>query len=212
LSSSISPAGVERSGALGRMGEALEAAKRARDAGHDVHQVREMLRAAQSAFQAGDYPTATRVADQVLDICSALPVRSPGQPSKAETLDRMIQALEASKQSRDSGNNVKQLRAMLKTARSAFEAGDYTTAMRVADQILEICRAQSAPSARGPPRSVVRRRINEAHRAMKKRRRRGFSIDQSTELLRRARAAFEGGDFLSAMDLANQALELSGSG
>jgi hypothetical protein len=60
-----STTGSERTAALSRMVAALEAAKRARDSGHNVQQVRGMLKAARSAFEAGDYPTAARLADQV---------------------------------------------------------------------------------------------------------------------------------------------------
>ena len=62
-----STTGSERAAALSRMVAALEAAKKARDSGHNVQQVRGMLKAARSAFEAGDYTTAARFADQVLD-------------------------------------------------------------------------------------------------------------------------------------------------
>jgi len=127
---------------------------------------------------------------------------------RAAALSRMVAALEAAKKARDSGHNVQQVRGMLKAARSAFEAGDYTTAARFADQVLETCGDQSVRAAGGPPRAVVLERISEALRATKKRKRRGFNVEQSQQLLRQARVAFESGDYRTAMDLADQALQL----
>jgi threonine dehydratase len=60
-----------------------------------------------------------------------------GSPSRSATLDRMTQALEMAKQARDRGVDVKELRKTLKFARAAFEAGDYATAMQLADRIIE---------------------------------------------------------------------------
>src|SRR5712692_1351590 len=125
---------------------------------------------------------------------------------RADALSRMTAALEAAKNARDSGHNVQQVRGMLKAARSAFEAGDYATALRVADQVLDTCRDQTVRGAGGPPRAVVVKRMSDALRATKKRKSRGFNVDQSHELLRQARAAFESGDYRAAMDLADQAL------
>jgi len=121
----------------------------------------------------------------------------------------MVAALEAAKKARDSGHNVQQVRGMLKAARSAFEKGDYATAARSADQVLEVCRDKSVRAAGGPPRAVVLERMSDALRATKKRKRRGFNVEQSNELVKQARAAFESGDYRTAMDLADQALQLS---
>jgi len=134
---------------------------------------------------------------------------SPTGAERAAALSRMVVALEAAKKARDSGHNVQQVRGMLKAARSAFEKGDYETAARFADQVLETCRDQSVRAARGPPRAVVLERMSDALRATKKRKRRGFNVEQSNELLKQARAAFESGDYRTAMDLADQALQLS---
>src|SRR5256885_8833663 len=68
---------------------------------------------------------------------------SPTGAERAAALSRMVAALEAAKKARDSGQNVQQVRGMLKAARSAFEKGDYETAARFADQVLETCRDQS---------------------------------------------------------------------
>src|SRR2546428_3694266 len=105
---------------------------------------------------------------------------------RAAALSRMVAALEAAKKARDSGHNVQQVRGMLKAARSAFEAGDYTTAARFANQGLGTCGDQSAPAAGGPPRAVVLARMSAAPRATKKRERRGFKVQQNQGLLRQA--------------------------
>ena len=48
----------------------------------------------------------------------------------------MTKALETAKKARDAGRNVSEIRKTLKQARAAFEAGDYDTAARLADEIL----------------------------------------------------------------------------
>src|SRR2546425_11808236 len=78
---------------------------------------------------------------------------------RAAALSRMVAALEAAKKARDSGHNVQQVRGMLKAARSAFEAGDYTNAARVADQGLGTCRGQAVCAAGGAPRGGVLERV-----------------------------------------------------
>src|SRR5256885_14874706 len=70
---------------------------------------------------------------------------------RAAALSRMVAALEAAKKARDSGHNVQQVRGMLKAARSAFEAGDYTNAAPVAAQGLDTRREQSGRAAGGAP-------------------------------------------------------------
>jgi hypothetical protein len=57
--------------------------------------------------------------------------------SRTEALDRMTRALETAKRARDAGRNVSEIRKILKQARSAFEAGEYDTAVRLADEILK---------------------------------------------------------------------------
>jgi len=74
---------------------------------------------------------------------AAPPVPRPGAagpPGRSATLDRMTRALEMAKQARDRGMDVKETRKALKQARAAFEAGDYPTAMHLADRIIEQCR------------------------------------------------------------------------
>src|SRR3989441_13373538 len=86
---------------------------------------------------------------------------------RAAALSRMVAALEAAKKARDSGHNVQQVRGMLKAARSAFEAGDYTTAARFADQGLGTCGGQSGCAAGGAPRAVVFERGSQTLRPPK---------------------------------------------
>ncbi len=57
--------------------------------------------------------------------------------TRAEALDRMTRALETAKKARDSGRNVSDIRKTLKQARSAFEAGAYDTASKLAEEILK---------------------------------------------------------------------------
>src|SRR2546425_12766552 len=101
---------------------------------------------------------------------------------RAAALSRMVAALEAAKKARDSGHNVQQVRGMLKAARSAFEAGDYTTAARFAEQVLETYRDQSVRAAGGPRSPVVLERVSEALRAIKKRKGRGCNIERTEEV------------------------------
>lgn len=63
----------------------------------------------------------------------------PAKPkvTRTEALDRMTRALETAKRARDAGRNVSEIRKTLKQARAAFEAGDYDTATRLADEILK---------------------------------------------------------------------------
>src|SRR2546425_8042574 len=92
---------------------------------------------------------------------------------RAAALSRMVAALEAAKKARDSGHNVQQVRGMLKAARSAFEAGDYTTAARVADQVLDTCGGQAVRAAGGAPRAGVLERISAGPRPTEKSKRPG---------------------------------------
>src|SRR5213594_146733 len=63
-------------------------------------------------------------------------VASMTSSTRNAALERMTKALEAAKQARDRGANVQAARRALKEARSAFEAGDYATAIERADSIL----------------------------------------------------------------------------
>ncbi|HEX9341393.1 MAG TPA: hypothetical protein VF992_09565 [Thermoplasmata archaeon] len=57
---------VSRADALERMTRALETAKRARDTGRNVSEIRKALKQARAAFESGDYDTASRLADDIL--------------------------------------------------------------------------------------------------------------------------------------------------
>ena len=63
--------------------------------------------------------------------------------TRAEALERMTRALEASKKARDGGRNVSEFRKRLKIGRRAFEAGRYEEACRLADEILNMLSAQA---------------------------------------------------------------------
>ena len=57
---------VSRAEALDRMTRALENAKRARDAGRNVSEIRKALKQARAAFESADYDTAARLAEEIL--------------------------------------------------------------------------------------------------------------------------------------------------
>jgi hypothetical protein len=61
-----SKAKVSRADALERMTRALETAKRARDQGRNVSDIRKGLKQARAAFESGDYETASRLAEEIL--------------------------------------------------------------------------------------------------------------------------------------------------
>ncbi len=56
--------------------------------------------------------------------------------SKADAIDKMNRALEAAKQARDAGQDVTEVRKILKQARTAFEAQDWDEAAKLSDDIL----------------------------------------------------------------------------
>src|SRR5256886_3296508 len=86
-----STTGPERAAALSRMVAALEAAKKARDSGHNVQQVRGMLKAARSAFEAGGHTNPAPVADPVLGTCGG----HSGPPSGGAPRARVLVPLSA---------------------------------------------------------------------------------------------------------------------
>lgn len=73
---------------------------------------------------------------------------SPEKPpvTKSEAMDRLAKAVDTWKRARSAGWKVTDIRATVKTAREAVDAGDYDTALRMADGILE--QLQAAPAAR----------------------------------------------------------------
>ncbi len=64
--SGAAEAKVSRADALERMTQALEEAKRARDLGRNVSEIRRMLKQSRAAFEGGDYDTASRLAEDIL--------------------------------------------------------------------------------------------------------------------------------------------------
>ncbi len=71
---------AERVSAIMRIGDALKAAKRAKKQGFNVQRVRAAIREAMMAFNAEDYATATRLAEQAIEMCGGLgplPYRGP---------------------------------------------------------------------------------------------------------------------------------------
>ena len=74
-----------------------------------------------------------------------LPVDTKPRISRTEALDRMTKALETAKRARDSGRNVSEIRKTLKQARAAFEAGDYDSAAKLAQEILKDLEAVPLP-------------------------------------------------------------------
>src|SRR2546422_724795 len=65
---------VSRADALERMTKALETAKRARDTGRNVSEIRKVLKQARAAFEGGDYETATRLATDILRDLEPVPL------------------------------------------------------------------------------------------------------------------------------------------
>src|SRR5919204_404859 len=65
---------VSRADALERMTKALETAKKARDTGRNVSEIRKTLKQARAAFEGGDYDTASRLAEEILRDLEAVPL------------------------------------------------------------------------------------------------------------------------------------------
>ena len=65
---------VSRADALERMTKALETAKRARDTGRNVSEIRKVLKQARAAFEGGDYEPATRLATDILRDLEPVPL------------------------------------------------------------------------------------------------------------------------------------------
>src|SRR5205807_2238714 len=65
---------VSRADALERMTRALETAKKARDLGRNVSEIRKVLKQARAAFESGDYDTASRLAEEIRRAREAIPL------------------------------------------------------------------------------------------------------------------------------------------
>lgn len=143
-------------------------------------------------------------------------------PTRTEALDRMTRALEAAKRARDRGVNVRGERILLKEARSAFEHGDYATATARADSILAHLGMSSAempsvtaPPPAGPATGVIgvdaAGRLAEAAETVKRAKASGFNVEVAKAALKQAKKAFKAKDYATTVQLANQAIQLSGS-
>ncbi len=146
----------------------------------------------------------------------------PAPPTRTTALDHMTQALEAAKHARDRGANVQEARSVLKEARSAFERGDYARAMERADYLLaqfgfDAGAAPPPVNIPGPPASVstdigvAAGRLAEATEAVKQAKVHGFNVQAAKSVLKQAKRAFKRRDFGTTLQLASQAIELSGS-
>jgi len=58
------------------MNKALEVAKRARDTGQDVAEVRRILKQARTAFENANWEEAVRLSGQILDMLASSPTAS----------------------------------------------------------------------------------------------------------------------------------------
>ncbi len=128
---------------------ALEAAKRARDRGVDVHWAREELKASRVAFMRGDFPGAMAAADSILARLGEGSGGPPGAaahppPAPPESADRGVaagriaQAKEVVRTARTHGFNVRVAKSALQEAKRAFRTGQYTRAVQFADQAIAL--------------------------------------------------------------------------
>jgi len=65
---------ISRADALERMTKALETAKKARDMGRNVSDIRKTLKQARAAFESGEYDTASKLAEEILRELEAAPL------------------------------------------------------------------------------------------------------------------------------------------
>src|SRR2546428_13571667 len=77
---------VSRADALERMTKALETAKRARDAGKNVSEIRKALKQARASFESGDYDAASRLATEILKELEAIVVSRESTPAFRRSL------------------------------------------------------------------------------------------------------------------------------
>ncbi|HYM40929.1 MAG TPA: hypothetical protein VEY12_12445 [Thermoplasmata archaeon] len=147
---------------------------------------------------------------------------APAPPTRTQALDHMTRALEAAKRARDGGANVSNARVALKDARSAFERGDYARALERADFLLAQLgpgdiSAPPVPAVGSPLISAMTDhgtaavRLAEATEAVRTAKARGFNIQVAKVALKQAKRAFKAKDYAAAVQLASQAIELSGS-
>ena len=65
-------------------------------------------------------------------------VSATSRAGKSEAIEKMNRALEMAKKARDAGNDVSEVRRILKQARTAFENQNWEEAVRLSDQIVEM--------------------------------------------------------------------------
>lgn len=139
----------------------------------------------------------------------------------------MTQALEAAKQARDRGANVLWARTALKEARSAFEQGNYASAMERADFILaQFGFGPEQPAAVGVPPAgpaqgfggpastdlgAAAGRLAEATESVKRAKARGFNVRVARAALKEAKRAYKARNYGKAIEYANQAIQSCGS-
>jgi hypothetical protein len=150
-------------------------------------------------------------------------VASTTSSTRIAALERMTKALEAAKQARDRGANVQAVRRSLKEARSAFEAGDYSTAIERADSILGLLEpgpptaspVAGLPSMSGASadldRETAARRLAGAEERVKEAKARGLNVQIAKAALKQAKKALKAGDLRGAVEYASQAEQLSWS-
>ncbi len=143
-------------------------------------------------------------------------------PTRTVALDHMTRALEAAKRARDRGLDVHEARRLLKESRSAFERGDYATAMDRADHILRMLEPGSELSTAPAIRSAApiaptptdlgaaAGRLAEATEAMRQAKAHGFDVHAAKAALKLAKRAFKSRDYARTLELAGQAIDLSG--
>lgn len=147
---------------------------------------------------------------------------APASVTRTVALDRMTQALEAAKRARDRGANVQEARHVLKDARSSFERGDYARAKERADFLLaqfasDVASAPASTMTPPPPPlaatdlGAAAGRLAEAAEAVRQAKAHGFNVQAAKAALRQAKRAFRSRDYGSTVQLASQAIQLSGS-
>ncbi len=145
----------------------------------------------------------------------------PAPLTRELALDHMTKALEAAKRARDRGTNVQAARQLLKDARSAFERGDYSRAMERADFLLAQLGADTTPAPSytesmqspmlTPGLGDAAGRLAEAKEAVKQAKAHGFNVQAAKAVLKQAKRSYKSRDYGTALRLASQAIELSGS-
>jgi len=125
------------------MTEALEAAKRARDSGFDVRELRRLLKESRAAFESGNYQDAARIADRILEISAQMATRRSGGPARDALVARMKEARRATRKAKRGRFDVQQPEEALRQARAAYAAGDYKAAMEFADQAVQLTGSSS---------------------------------------------------------------------